>query len=376
MADNLLDSSNEQLDPQFYIAKYFTPLIEKKWLVILCTIIGLLASIPLSLLTNPEYSSSATVQVQEPTAKLVSKVTDKITSKTGESAYILAEAEKMKSAYFSAEVLKVVPEALREDLDISMDFRRQVMANMASFFRFLPSTIIIKQFKKITGRGGDDGQGKDNNPVTPARVDTLTKRVDIRTKTSRGMIRITARTFDPELAPVLVKSYLDVWTALNMEENKSHIKRELDFTKEQRRDYQLQFRQVEADLRKFKQDYQIPPSVTIVTDPELASQLEVLQTKVSNTKERYKRLDDIYLELSRKENAVVNNIKVINSPRTPLYPSKNIRGKIILFGILIGALIGIAPILLLDYYRGTVRHERDVSNTLDIPIIGEVPDLS
>jgi capsular polysaccharide biosynthesis protein len=108
---------------------------------------------------------------------------------------------------------------------------------------------------------------------------------------------------------------------------------------------------------------------------ELQSQLDVLQNKVENAKEHYKRIDDIFLDLTRKEKSVVNNIKILNSPQVPIVPSKNMQFTIILMGLLIGAALGIAPILAWDYFRGNIRHKKDIFSAVNIPIIGRLPTI-
>jgi hypothetical protein len=48
----------------------------------------------------------------------------------------------------------------------------------------------------------------------------LEKRVGIRVNSNIAMIWITGATLEKNLAPILVKSYLDVLLAMNLEENK------------------------------------------------------------------------------------------------------------------------------------------------------------
>lgn len=357
------DSSNQQtqIDPQFFIAKYLHPILEHKWLVLFTTLVGMAVAIPISFLINPEYSSTATTQVEAPRAKMISKVTEEITSRTGNRAYITAAVERMHSSAFRTEVLKVIPDTLREDLEIPLSIKGQLMDKL------------IPYAKKILGK--DTSPPTDTSNITPERLDRLSKRIEIRGNTGKGTIQITGTTFTQDMATVLVKSYIDVWIALNMDSNKSLIRHELDFTQAQRDDYYKQLKDAEKELRLFKQKFEIPPALTSVTDMELQSQLDVLQNKLTNTKERYKRLDDIFLELSRKEKAVVNNIKVINPPQTPLLPSKNLQIPIILLGILFGAAAGIVPILAWDYYRGNIRHKKDVFSAVNIPIIGKLPTI-
>ncbi|MBL4901515.1 hypothetical protein JYT85_01670 [Desulfocapsa sp. AH-315-G09] len=358
---NTQHDNASQIDAQFYIAKYLFPVIEHKWIVLFTTLIGLAIAIPISLLVNPEYTSTAITQVETPRAKMISKVTEEIGSRTGNRAYITAAVGRMHSSAFHTEVLKVIPVALQNDLETPLGAKGQIMSKLIPFA------------KKILKK--DVTAPKDNTRITPGRLISLANRIEIRGNTREGTIEITGTTFAREMAAVLVKSYIDVWVAMNMDANKSLIRHELDFTKDQRDDYYKQLKVAENELRLFKQKYEIPPALTSVTDMELQSQLDVLQNKLANTKERYKRIDDIFLDLSRKEKAVVNNIKVINPPQTPLNPSKNMRIPIILIGLIIGAATGIAPILAWDYYKGNIRHKKDVYSAVDIPIIGKLPTI-
>lgn len=354
-------NQKEQVDPQFYVAKYLSPVLEHKWIVLFTTLIGLAVAIPISLLISPEYSSTATTQLETPRAEMISKVTEEIVSRTGNRAYITAAVERMNSSAFRTEVLKVIPDALQNDLETPLSVQGQIQTKLLPYAR------------KILKRKNVNPSDKDK--ITPERLDRLSKRIKIKGNTGKGTIHIEGTTFAQEMATVLVKSYIDVWVALNMDANKSLIRRELEFTKAQRDDYQKQSKDAENELRLFKQKFEIPPALTSVTDMELQSQLDVLQSKLANTSERYKRIDDIFLELSRKEKSVVNNIKVINPPQTPLIPSKNMRIPIILLGLILGAAAGIAPILAWDYYRGNIRHNKDVANAVDIPIIGKLPTI-
>lgn len=351
----------EALDPQFFIAKYLSPILEHKWIVLFTTIIGIALAIPVSLLVRPQYSSTAITQVEAPRAKMISKVTEEITSNTGSKEYILAEAEKMHSSAFQIEVLKIIPERLQKDLQVPLSVKGQVRNKIVPY---------IKRVLKM-----EDSVSMDNSPITPEILEQLDERMMIKGNPRNGTISIKGTTLDQNMATVLVKSYIDVWVALNMESNKSLIRHELEFTAEQRQDYYAQLKNAENELRLFKQKFEIPPGLTSVTDMELQSQLDVLQNKLANSQERYKRMDDIYLELTRKEKAVVNNIKVINPPQVPLNPSKDMRIKIMLMGLLLGAAAAIVPILAWDYYRGNIRHKKDVNSATDIPIIGTLPTI-
>jgi len=349
------------IDPQFFIAKYLTPVLEHKWIVLLTTFVGLLVSLPVSFVVQPEYSSKATTQLETPRAQMISEVTEEITSRTGDQNYITAAVERMHSTAFQTEVFKILPKQLQKDLETPLGVKGQLMKKAAPYLDRLLKRDAVDPATLAT--------------ITPERLNKLSNRVVIEGAPKQGIIQITGTTYAQEMATVLVQSYIDIWVALNMETNKSLIRHELGFTENQKDEYFKQLKDSEKELRLFKQKFEIPPALSSITDMELQAQLDVLQNKVENAKERYKRIDDIYLDLVRKEKSVVNNIKVINPPQTPLEPSKNIRLLIILIGVLAGAATAIVPILIWDYYRGNIRHKKDILSAVNIPIIGKLPTI-
>ncbi len=350
----------EPVDPQFFIAKYLSPVLEHKWIVFACTLLGLAIAVPVSFLIEPQYSSTAVTQLETPRAQMISKVTEEIAARKGDTAFITASVERMHSSMFRTEVLKIIPKRLQDELEMPLEVQGQLKKKLKP---------MVKKLLKMNLPPGPSS----TSVITPARLDKLGKRIEIVGDTRKGIIQITGTTFAQDMTTVLVQSYLDVWVAMNMETNKSLIRHELDFTKSQKDDYFLKLKEAEKELRSFKQTFEIPPALSSVTDMELQSQLDVLQNKVANAKERYKRIDDIFLDLSRKEKSVVNNIKILNPPQVPINPSKNMQFQIILIGLLLGAALAIGPILALDYFKGNIRHKKDIASAVDIPIIGRLP---
>ncbi len=351
----------EPTDPQYFVAKYLSPILEHKWIVLVCTLLGLAIAVPISFLIEPQYSSTAVTQLETPRAQMISKVTEEISSRKGDaSTFITAAVERMHSSMFKTEVLKILPKRLQEDLEKPLGVLGQLKMKLKPIVKKLLKMEILPEPSSIT-------------TITPKRLEKLRKRIEIKGDTRKGIIQITGTTFAQDMTTVLIQSYLDVWVAMNMETNKSLIRHELDFTQSQKDDYFLKFKEAEKELRSFKQTFEIPPALSSVTDMELQSQLDVLQNKVVNARERYKRIDDIFLDLSRKEKSVVNNIKILNPPQTPIAPSKNLQLQIIFIGLLLGAAIAIVPILAIDYLKGNIRHKKDIISAVDIPIIGRLP---
>ena len=293
---------------------------------------------------------------------MVSKVTEEISARKGDTAFITAAEERMHSSTFKSEVLQIIPKKLQTDLETPLSVLGQLKKKL------LPK---IKRLLRIPA----ESEPSSTATITPERMEQLSKRIWIKGNPRKGTIMITGTTFAQDMATVLVQSYLDVWVAMNMETNKSLIRHELEFTQTQKEDYFLKLKEAERELLSFKKTFEIPPALSSVTDMELQSQMDVLQNKVHNAKERYKRIDDIYLDLSRKEKAVVNNIKILNPPQVPIEPSKNMQLQIILIGLVLGAIAAIGPIILIDYLKGNIRHKKDMEAAVDIPIIGRLPSI-
>ncbi len=349
------------IDPKFLIAKYLTPVLEHKWIVLFSSLVGLALALPVSFIVQPEYSSTAVTQLETPRAQMISEVTEEISARSGGKNDITAAVERMNSTAFRTEVFKILPKQMHADLETPLGVIGQLKKKISPYK------------DKILQREPVDPTAQAT--ITPKRLNKLSNRVTIEGIPRKGVIQITGTTYAQEMATVLVQSYIDIWVALNMETNKSLIRHELGFTETQKDEYFKLLKDSEKELRLFKQKFEIPPALSSVTDMELQAQLDVLQNKVQNAKVRYERIDDIYLDLVRKEKSVVNNIKVINPPQAPLHPSQDKRLQIIIIGLLLGAAAAIVPILGWDYYRGNIRHKNDVTGAVDIPIIGKLPTI-
>ena len=90
-------------------------------------------------------------------------------------------------------------------------------------------------------------------------------------------------------------------------------------------------------------------------------------------KEHYDRLDRIYLEAKVREAGVLVNIRILSAPMIPLRPSKSARQKVMLVGIMMSLAVGVAMVLMLDFLKGPIRHEKDITDAVPYPIYGAIP---
>lgn len=357
----------KKLDVSFYIAKFGVPLLENKWIIIIFFVVGLLITLLLSSFIKPQFISEAALQIEEPFNEAASIRQGTMSPRKASAPYVLAVEEKLKSKSFAREVLKILPDDVKEDLLLPLDLRSQIVAGL----RNLARTILGRGKKASDEKMSRDSATNDNSRY----LGELEKRVGIRVNSGIAMIWITGATLEKNLAPILVKSYLDVLLAMNLEENKEGVQGKIKFSLEQRNAARQALDTAEQQLVKFRNHYQIPADLKITPDSEIQAQLDTLLSNFEMAKEHYDRLDRIYLEAKVREAGVLVNIRVLSAPMIPLRPSKSAKQKVLLVGIMMSFAVGVAIILIFDFLKGPIRHEKDITDAVHLPIYGSIPSL-
>ena len=110
-------------------------------------------------------------------------------------------------------------------------------------------------------------------------------------------------------------------------------------------------------------------------DTEIQAKLNMLLSNYEMAKEHYDRLDRIFLEAKVREAGVLVNIRVLSAPMIPLRPSKSAKQKVALMGIMMSLAVGVAIVLMFDFLKGPIRHEKDINDAVHLPIYGSIPSL-
>jgi len=364
------------LDISFLRAKYLTPVLERKWLVIYFFLTGTILSLVVSLFIKPEFYSIASLLVQEPRSKISGGTrTNPLDPRAANQTYVLSEAESLKSVPFVTEVLKILPERVKMDLDISLDPYDQVVTGLKNVVK---KSLGLKRLRTSNEPEGPKPIPISSLEITKAQIAGLKDRVIIKSKSKNAMIWITARSLDQYVAPILVKSYISVWMAKNLEDNKRAISIEKKFALEQRNTAGKHLNEAAKKMMDFRNHYEIPSYLGPkegLGDMELQSEFEQLQGQVSGATERFEYLDKVFLQMQMEEAGIAENIKVLDAPTSPGAPSKTKKQEILLMGILGGLGVGIGIVLGLDFLKSPIRHEKEITSAVDIPILGHIPKI-
>ena len=348
---------DKQFDISIYTSKYGAPILERKWMVLLFFLAGVLLSLTfISLLIEPKFISQATLLVEEPRSEISRARQETLGTGRVSGLYVTTEVEKIKSTFFAAEVLKILPEKAKGNLRSAVDIFSQIKAGVLKLFGIEPKPL-LQPLIEIT------------------LLTEIQKRIEITSEPRSALIWIKAESTDRDVALVLARSYVDVALASNLNDNKAVVSAEREFLKTQRDQAYQKFRDSEQAIFDFKKQYQIPGDFEEARDIGLQLQMKRLQSEASMDKERFDGLDKVYFQSQVKEAGIMGNLRVVSPPAFPVTPSRRAEIQFLIVIILGGLMLGVGMALLPEFTYGTIRHEVDIAAVSHLPVLGHLPRI-
>ena len=200
-------------------------------------------------------------------------------------------------------------------------------------------------------------------------------RVSVHFDKQSGLIYLTAKTLRPEIGPVLLKTYLDIWIAQNLEENKESARAQTRFAKELRDKAYLAYVKAQKELTEFRKRYQIPGGIKVTRDVDLMLEQNNLEAKVEAAKQRLKETNDLYTNAKMAEAGITSNIKIVQYPEFPVKKTMIKSIKLIIATIVIFFGLGIGVSLGLEFLEGKIRIKSDIEDTIGISVIGQIAKI-
>ncbi|MCX0355176.1 capsular biosynthesis protein [Clostridium perfringens] len=112
--------------------------------------------------------------------------------------------------------------------------------------------------------------------------------------------------------------------------------------------------------------------------PSAETQILDLSFKGGNPKEVLKLTEALTNEfISESKELIPNgNVQVIQKPQLPERPVSPNKKLNILIAFVLGLMVGVGVVLLLEYLDNTFKSREELEKTLDLPIIGTIPDYN
>ncbi|MCW5207560.1 hypothetical protein VU11_02615 [Desulfobulbus sp. US2] len=359
------------LDPQYLLVKYLVPVLEHKWFVLFCIIVFLTIAVSLSLLVKPEYSSTATIQLKKLETKNKKEPEDigrvDIGQVVDDTPIFATAIETMRSSSFRTKIIERFDDRLKIELEVPLDPPGQIKENLYS---------LIKKILRLKKNLSTDEKLKLEDKNKQIRLSRLSGRINLRSEPKKGTIRITARAFDATIASLLVDSYIAQWKEENLHYIQKVIQERLNIARSQlEKDHASLEEAVQEDLA-YRQKIDIPIDRMTVPDPNMQIKLNMLHLAITRATENSNNVNIVVQNLIRLSKSVRDNIVIIDPSQVGFAPSVDSRPIIVLLGLILGIVSGAAPILALEFYRGYIRHEKDILLAVDIPIIGKLPNIT
>lgn len=116
----------------------------------------------------------------------------------------------------------------------------------------------------------------------------------------------------------------------------------------------------------------------LTVTPSADTQILDLKYKGRNPKEVLEVTEAITNEfITESKNLIPNgNIQIIQAPQLPEHPVSPNKKLNILIAFVLGLMVGIGVVLLLEYLDNTFKSREELEKTLDLPIIGTIPDYN
>lgn len=114
----------------------------------------------------------------------------------------------------------------------------------------------------------------------------------------------------------------------------------------------------------------------LTATPSADTQILDLSFKGENPKEVLKITEAITNEfISESKELIPNgNVQIIQKAQLPEHPVSPNKKLNILIAFVLGLMVGVGVVLLLEYLDNTFKSREDLEKTLDLPIIGTIPD--
>ncbi len=255
------DPSVQQVeeDETIDLREYWRILVKRKWTVLGVAVIVVTAALLSSLLMVPEYRSTARIELNPESARILN-YQDFAPEQQGWNAtsiFFSTQFEIMRSSALAQRVIR--DEQVQNHPELLGEIRqRSLLGEIKSLFGTLARAI-------LPGAGGAEsatsGQNSVGQEVQDSRVrraaGSLRSRVSVEQVEGSRLVDVRVRSFDPQLAAQLANSLVENYVEMSMERRYEAGNEARAFLEDQLEDMRIQLERADAALMDFARENEV-----------------------------------------------------------------------------------------------------------------------
>lgn len=340
-------------------------LLRRRRMIMLITAMTILLALLITLLSQPVYRATATLQIERESSKLVN--IDNILS-SGDIRdtrdFYQTQFELIRSRALASQVIDTLK--LEDQLS---------------------STSIIGQIK-IWFSISDT-----NNPQTSLE-DLLLDNLTVEPVKNSRLVAISYTSSDPIQAAEIANAVVSTFKEMS---GKRRLNAITDFSRHLQKtveESKTLLDESEQRLRAYARKHQLPPdnseltpTPSILQQPEemaespetkdkIISTHRALQQEFANHQEFHNNQQRRLIEISPAENVVTDNIAIIDPAQVPLKQFKPNLSTNLLFGGLLGLLLGMSAAFMREFLDDTVKDINALERTTQLPVLGVMAETT
>jgi len=320
--DEAIVSSEGDPEQPVSLLSLVNVLLRRRWLIALCTLVGLLLGAKSKAFSGRSYTSTTTF------IPVAARSPSNLSGLAAQLGIGVQTTDPSQSPQFYVELLT------------SREVLRPVV--LEKFSARTPTGIVSRNLVQWYGL-----DAKPAATATSEAIRELSERIELKTSFKTGIVTLRGTDASPVVAQEINKRLLVQVSLFNEARRQQRAAAEREFTASQLAESDAQLRASERRMRDFlelNREYRAP---------KLSLEQERLQRDVLMRQELYTATAQAYQQVKIEELRNAPSISIIEPPDLPVLPNPRGLAKAIVLGALVGFMIGVLLAILREYFLKT-----------------------
>ena len=281
-------------DDTIDLREYWQILVKRKWAVIGVAVIVLTAALLSSLLMVPEYRSTARLEINPESARILS-YQDFAPDQRGWNAanlFLNSQYQILKSRSLAEEVIR--EEGLADHPELSGEIsQRSLLGEIRSLVRTIAGAVLPG--KSDSAAELTRNSSSDVDPQVRRAASALRSRIEVTPVRESRLVDVSVRAFDPQLASQLANALVEQYIRMSMDRRYEAGNEAREFLEQQLADMRIQLERADQALMDFARDSNVA---------DLDDRQERLRTAIDRFSERRNEIDSEVVQLESWKNLI------------------------------------------------------------------------